>query len=100
MVANKIELNGETILDLSQDTVTEDDVTLGVTFHLPSGEQAVGTRITYGSGVHVGSDTPPDDAIVWIDPNSEETPTEKWEFEMEDGTMVAKTVVVTESEEL
>lgn len=100
MVANKIQLNGETLLDLSQDTVTKDDVTLGVTFHLPNGKQAVGTRVTYGSGVHVGSDTPPDEAIVWIDPNSGETPTERWEFEMEDGTMVAKTVVVTESEEL
>ena len=100
MVANKIELNGETILDLSQDTVTENDVALGVTFHLPSGEQGVGRMISYGSGVHVGSDTPPDEATVWIDPDSEETPTEQWEFEMTDGTTVRKTVVVTESEEL
>lgn len=100
MAGNKIELNDETVLDLSQDTVTEDDVTLGVTFHLPNGEPAVGTRVTYGSGVHVGSDTPPDEAIVWIDPDSEETPTESWDFEMIDGTIVRKTVVVTESEEL
>lgn len=100
MVANKIELNGETILDLSEDTVTERDVKLGVTFHLPNGEQGVGRMISYGSGVHVGSDTPPDEATVWIDPSAEATPIERWEFEMEDGTMVAKTVVVTESEEL
>jgi hypothetical protein len=98
MVANKIELNGETILDLSQDTVTENDVALGVTFHLPSGEQGVGRMISYGSGVHVGSDFPPDEATVWIDPNGDATSTEEWEFEMIDGTTVTKTVVVTESE--
>lgn len=98
MVGNKIELNGKTILDLSQDTVTENDVALGVTFHLPNGEQGVGRMISYGSGVHVGSDTPPDEATVWIDPNSDATNTEEWEFEMIDGTTVTKTVVVTESE--
>lgn len=52
------------------------------------------------SEIYVGSDTPPDNATVWIDTRSGATPTEQWEFEMEDGTMVAKTVVVTESEEL
>ena len=55
---------------------------------------------TFLHNFYVGSNQPPDEAIIWIDPNSEETPTERWEFEMEDGTMVAKTVVVTESEEL
>ena len=98
MVANKIELNGETILDLSEDTVTEYDVALGVTFHLPNGEQGVGRMISYGSGVHVGSDTPPEEATVWIDLNGDATSTEEWEFEMTDGTTVTKTVVVTESE--
>lgn len=98
MVANKIELNGQTLLDLTNDNVTENDVRKGVSFHLPSGEQAVGRMISYGSGVHVGSDTPPDEATVWIDPNGDATSTEEWEFEMIDGTTVTKTVVVTESE--
>ena len=100
MIANKIVLNGKTILDLSEDTVTEKDVKLGVTFHLPNGEQGVGRMISYGSGVHVGSDTPPEEATVWIDPTAGITPTEQWEFEMENGNKVIKTVVVTESEEL
>ena len=98
MVGNKIELNGKMVLDLSEDTVTENDVKVGVTFHLPNGEQGVGRMSSYGSGVHVGSDTPPDDATVWIDPNGDATRTEAWEFEMEDGSTVTKTVVVTESE--
>lgn len=50
------------------------------------------------SGIYVGSDTPPDEATVWIDPNGDATSTEDWEFEMTDGTTVTKTVVVTESE--
>lgn len=98
MVANKVTLDGETIIDLTNDDVTEYDVKLGVKFHLPSGEQGVGRMISYGSGVHVGSDTPPDEATVWIDPNGDATSTEEWEFEMTDGRTVKKTVVVTESE--
>lgn len=99
MAANKVTLNGETIIDLTTDDVTEDDVKSGVTFHLPSGEQAVGRGRSYNSGVHVGSDTPPEGCTVWIDPNGDATSTEEWEFELNDGTIVTKTVVVTESEE-
>lgn len=43
MAYNKITLNGETKIDLTQDTVTAEDVALGKTFHLNSGESAVGT---------------------------------------------------------
>lgn len=44
-------------------------------------------------GVYVGSETPPEDATVWVDPNGEPTSTEKWVFTLEDGTTVTKTVV-------
>lgn len=44
MNANKIELNGEVILDLTQDTVTEADVAEGKTFHLADGTPATGTQ--------------------------------------------------------
>lgn len=43
MAYNKIILNGETKIDLTQDTATAEDVALGKTFHLNSGETAVGT---------------------------------------------------------
>ena len=43
MAANKIILNGETILDLTNDTVTAEDVAQGKIFHLANGEVAVGT---------------------------------------------------------
>lgn len=44
MNANKIELNGEVLLDLTQDTVTEADVAEGKTFHLADGTPATGTQ--------------------------------------------------------
>lgn len=43
MAANKVILNGETLIDLTEDDVTASDVAQGVKFHLPSGEQGVGT---------------------------------------------------------
>ena len=50
------------------------------------------------SGVHVGSDTPPDSANVWIDENGEPSGVETWTFtvENEDGTTstVKKNIVV------
>ena len=46
------------------------------------------------SGVHVGHDTPPETANVWVDPNGEPSGTEVWTFTLEDGTSVNKTVVV------
>jgi hypothetical protein len=50
MVANKIILNGNTILDLSGDNVTESDVAVGKKFHKANGEGAIGTG-TFGSSV-------------------------------------------------
>lgn len=100
MVANKITLNGKTILDLSGDTVTPANVQEGVSFHLPSGEPAVGTMTSFGGGnVYIGADAPPENAMIWIDLTGDPTNTEEWDFELKDGTLISKTMVVAESED-
>lgn len=53
MAVNKVDLNGETLIDLTADTATAEDVAEGKTFHLASGEQATGTS-TSGSGSDLG----------------------------------------------
>lgn len=50
MAVNKVDLNGETLIDLTADTATAEDVAAGKTFHLASGEQALGTAETGGGG--------------------------------------------------
>lgn len=50
MAVNKVDLNGETLIDLTADTATAEDVSAGKTFHLASGEQALGTAETGGGG--------------------------------------------------
>lgn len=42
MAINKVIYGGNTLIDLTSDTVTAADVQNGVTFHLPSGETGVG----------------------------------------------------------
>lgn len=54
---NKVIYGGNTLIDLTADTVTAADVASGVTFHLPSGEIGTGTS-TYDS------DTSSDTAVV------------------------------------
>ena len=49
MAVNKVMLNESTLIDLTADTATVEDVAEGKTFHLASGEQAVGTG-TGGGG--------------------------------------------------
>lgn len=49
---------------------------------------------TGDSGVYIGSETPPDNVNVWIDPNGRPSNTEDWEFDMADGTTEIRTVVV------
>ena len=57
---NKVQLaDGTTILDISSDTVTAADVSVGVTFHLGSGATGVGTlangdSLSYGAEPLVG----------------------------------------------
>ena len=48
---NKVVLGSETLLDLTSDTATAEDVAEGKTFHLASGAQAVGTASGGSSGV-------------------------------------------------
>lgn len=45
MAANKVAINGKTILDLTQDTVTADKLVSGVTAHDKSGKQIAGTYV-------------------------------------------------------
>lgn len=44
MAKNKVVYDGTVLINLENDTVTQADVTLGVTFHLPSGEVVQGTH--------------------------------------------------------
>ncbi len=53
---NKVVFNGQTLLDLTSDTVTRADVRAGKIFHLPTGEQIDGTMTGGGGG---GGDTEP-----------------------------------------
>jgi hypothetical protein len=46
------------------------------------------------SGVHIGSDAPSGAEYVWVDPNGDPSGTEEWEFTLEDGTTVKKSVVI------
>ncbi len=43
MAVNKVEVNGETVLDLSQDSVTPEQLAQGATAHNAAGEQITGT---------------------------------------------------------
>lgn len=47
---NKVVYNGNTLIDLTGDTVSASDVAQGVLFHLPTGEPSVGTATGGGSG--------------------------------------------------
>lgn len=45
MATNKVIVNGETLIDLTNDTVEAEAVDEGVSFHTASGESAVGTKV-------------------------------------------------------
>ena len=53
MAVNKVEVNGETKLDLTQDTVTPENLLSGATAHNAAGEQIIGTAES-GSDVSLG----------------------------------------------
>ncbi len=57
MAINKVIYGGNTLIDLTGDSVTASDVLSGVSFHLPSGESGTGT-CTYDS------DTSEDTAVI------------------------------------
>ena len=44
MAVNKVEIGGETVLDLTGDMVTSDNLAYGITAHGANGEVIVGTR--------------------------------------------------------
>lgn len=47
---NKVIYKGQVLIDLTEDTVSETNVTKGVIFHLPSGKKAVGTATATTTG--------------------------------------------------
>ena len=48
-IINKVVYYGDTLIDLSQDTVAQGDVLSGKTVHLPSGQQVQGSMVNNGS---------------------------------------------------
>lgn len=56
MGVNKIDINGETVLDLTNDTVTEGTLAKGTTAHNAAGEQITGT-MEAGEGTGAGTAT-------------------------------------------
>lgn len=76
---------------INPDKISPKDVVRSVNGTAPDEKGNVEVKI---NGVHIGSDTPPDTANVWIDPNGNSIPTEDWKFTLEDGTTATKTVVV------
>lgn len=60
-IYNKATYNGSTLIDLSNDSVTADQVSGGKTFHLATGEQAVGT---YSPTVETATFTPGSNSLT------------------------------------
>lgn len=58
MAVNKVEINGQTAIDLTQDTVTPETLKKGVTAHSASGEKITGTSAGSGVDVHTNTITP------------------------------------------
>lgn len=55
MAINKVVYDGNTLIDLTSDTITVSDVVSGVTFHLRDGSVASGT-ITDGDAMSFGAE--------------------------------------------
>lgn len=55
MGVNKVEYNGETLVDLTNDTVTEDTLAEGTTAHDASGEPIVGRMRSGGANIMLGN---------------------------------------------
>lgn len=53
MGVSKVIYKGETVIDISTDTVTEDSVKAGVTFHGSDGELRIGTHNTSHSAIPI-----------------------------------------------
>lgn len=71
MAINKIDFAGNTLIDLTSDTVTADTLSEGVVAHGADGEVVTGTlKVT---GVYIGSGDMPDDCVLQIDPDGSAT---------------------------
>lgn len=66
IAANKIILNDEVIIDLTEDTANEDSVVEGFTFHKANGAKAVGKKNIKLQEIRVT----PSDLIQYIDPDA------------------------------
>ena len=55
MAVNKVDLNGETVLDLTGDTITPEALDKGVTAHNATGEKIVGTRVPFDVADNAGA---------------------------------------------
>lgn len=67
MKANKIKLNDEVLIDLTQDTVEEADVLFGKTFHKADGSIAVGTaELVAALNIIYGDIAPEDTNKLWV----------------------------------
>ena len=75
-IINKVVYNGQTLIDLTQDTVTANDVLQGVTVHLADGTSVTGTMIA--------TSTPTADTISKWDSNAQMNSTDMTSQEVED----------------
>lgn len=57
MAVNKVDLNGETVLDLTGDTVTPEALNKGVTAHNAAGERIMGTQVPVSTVNNIDPDT-------------------------------------------
>lgn len=69
MAVNKVDLNGETVLDLTGDTVAPEALDVGVTAHDARGIRIVGTRApsaTWYEGTDAPADTLGNDEDLYL----------------------------------
>lgn len=69
MAVNKVDLNGETVLDLTADTITPEALDAGITAHDARGIKIVGTRVqsaTWYEGIDAPADTLGNDDDLYL----------------------------------
>lgn len=64
MAVNKVDLNGETVLDLTGDTVTPEALNKGVTAHNAAGERITGTQVPVRTVNNIDPDTNGNVALI------------------------------------
>lgn len=67
MAVNKVIYGGDTLVDLTGDTVTAETLADGVTAHNAKGETIVGTMKPSGKGYEASATAPEDTDLLWID---------------------------------